>query len=154
MKRILKTWILTMMFCLGSIALFSQSAAACSNCGYKGYSHGHVYNYGYRHGYKYYGYHHGYKYGYRHYGYGYNYGKRGYSCKTFTCKSYSYDPCSCGCSTVVTTYKTYVVPCRACTYDNCCCPRWYTYNKRYTYAVKTVKYYNPVRYNSCNSCCN
>lgn len=165
MKRILKTWILTMMFCLGSIAIFSQADAA-----YRvGYVGGHQYaagfsirhgagygyhDYGYRHGYGY-GYRHGYGYGYQGYGYkhGYGYGyNRGCGYRTFNCKTFSYDCCS-GCYyPVVTTYQTCVVPCRAYSCDNCC-PCWYTYYKRYTYAIKTVKYHTPYRYNNCNSCC-
>lgn len=134
MKRILKTWILTMMFCLGSVVLFSQSAAAaCASCGY----HGSSYNsgYGYRH----------YNSGYRHHGSGYKY---------FNCKTYSYDGCSCSYYPVVTTYKSCVVPYRGCYTDNCCCKKWYTYYKRYTYAVKTVKYHCPVKvYNNCCNTC-
>lgn len=127
MKRILKTCALSLVLCISSMMMFSQSASACGNggCGYVNHGCNSCYKKP-------------------------ACGKVSY----YKCRSYYRDCCT-GCTyPTVTTYKTWVG--KFCGYScDCGCPKYYTYYKRFTYPVKSVKYYCPVRTcNPCASCCN
>lgn len=86
-----------------------------------------------------------------HYGHGYGHGYgNGCGCyKTYSC---NYDCCS-GCSyRTVTTWKSYFCKYNGYTCE-CGCPKCYTYVKRYSYPVKSVKYYCYSNcYRPCNTC--
>jgi hypothetical protein len=125
MKRILKTSILSFIFCLSAF-IFTQSASA-SCCGSSCCGSGSCYSCC---------------------GSG-----NCYSCcgptNCYRCLTYSYDNCNCCYYPTVTYYRSYCAPCTGCTYDCCGYPKYYTYYKRYSCPVRSIRYYTPV-----SACCN